>query len=119
MWTKRSGHLQPGTADFHGHRPGTWEIQEPSTDNKTTYNHRQQDGKRKAKEFIPRKPRQPGNTRTQLSHQNNSRMPNTQEKEDSDPNTYLKVMIQIFKLEREEKHKEIETFKEKTRKTLK
>ena len=46
-----SGHLPPGTVEIQGHRPGTPERQEPITDNKNTYNHRQQDGKKKGKEI--------------------------------------------------------------------
>ena len=46
-------------------------------------------------------------------------MPNIPEKEDLGPKSYLKMMIEILKQEWEEKHKEIEAFKEETRKTLK
>ena len=46
-------------------------------------------------------------------------MPNTPEKEDPDPKSYLKMMIEMLKQEREKKHKEIEAFREETRKTFK
>ena len=46
-------------------------------------------------------------------------IPNTQEKEDTDLKSYLKMMIEILKQEREEKQKDSEAFKEETRKTLK
>ena len=46
-------------------------------------------------------------------------MPNTPEKEDSDPKSYLKMMVEILKQEREGKHKELEAYKEETRKILK
>ena len=88
MRTKCSGHLPPGTAEIQGHRTVTQERQEPITDNKTMYNHKQQDGQRKAKGLTREKPRQPGNTRTELSHHSKQIMPNTQEKEDSDPKSY-------------------------------
>ena len=48
----------------------------------------------------------------------NGRMPNTPEKEDTDLKSYLKMMIEILKQEWEEKHKELDSFKEETRKTL-
>ena len=46
-------------------------------------------------------------------------MPNTPEKEDADLKSYLKMLIEILKQEREEKQKDSEAFKEEARKTLK
>ena len=42
---------------------------------------------------------------------------NTPEKEDTDLKSYLKMLIEILKQEREEKQKDSEAFKEETRKT--
>ena len=49
----------------------------------------------------------------------NSRMPNTPEKEDSDPKSYLKMMMETCKQEQVKKHKEIKAVKEETRKKKK
>ena len=49
----------------------------------------------------------------------NIRMPNTPEKEKANLKSYLKILIEILKQEREEKQKDSEAFKEETRKTLK
>ena len=46
-------------------------------------------------------------------------MPNTPAKEDADLKSYLKMLMEILKQEREEKQKASDAFKEKTRKTLK
>ena len=46
-------------------------------------------------------------------------MTNSLVKEDTDLKSYIKMLIEILKQEREEKQKEAEAFKEETRKTLK
>ena len=89
--------------EIQGHRPGTRERREPVTDNKMAR------GKRKSIS----QGNQDNLATLELSSSitTNSRMPNTPEKEDSDRKSYLKMMIEILKQEKEEKHKELELLK--------